>query len=204
MVLGSMNCQPNTNKISPSKQQEKKIHDDGGNNDKHDDDVDDDDSSSLLDWDDDDFELDLDVIEAPKQSVVSVDRSGNDDEDDDDDWLKPSEKINDEPKTTRTGDDVYLTEQFQRLNTASSRKKHRCVECTRPLENQSGKVMFCESCREKNCQPSMLNTKKVRFGQITIHKVDPLPSQFEEPIIDALDSINIKINPPEIECESTS
>ena len=41
---------------------------------------------------------------------------------------------------------IYLSKQFQNLNTAASRKKHRCALCTRPVSDETPHALVCEKC----------------------------------------------------------
>jgi hypothetical protein len=109
--------------------------------------------TSELDWDDDDFELseiepskqgddrdkEKDKLGAASGKAIPQGRF-------DDDWLVSCTLPRERQAATVDSrrDTYYQTEEFKRLNTPSSRKKSRCVECTRPLpENHDRSNLLC-------------------------------------------------------------
>lgn len=99
-----------------------------------------------LDWDADDFELP--VLDAPKPpskpgDVVDISDGG------DAYWEEEEQQKSLDRKTTKEkgapAEGMYLTKQFRSLNTPASKKKPRCMECTRPLpEGHKGRI--CDRC----------------------------------------------------------
>lgn len=97
----------------------------------------------LLDWDDEDFELG-DIVLKKLPDSIPVEGQCEEETNDEDDWLEPPPQSAAREKTTTTTGAVYLTEQFRSLNTPASRKKSRCVQCTRPL--MEGCIRLCHKC----------------------------------------------------------
>lgn len=118
-----------------------------------------DDTPSVLDWEDDGFSL-LELDER-LQRTKAVRKEEHEEKSDFEmvadgnvveDWLKPiaTKEAQDETTSSKmTDDEGYLTKQFKRLNTPASRKKPRCIICTRPLSEDREHVLVCDRHENK-------------------------------------------------------
>lgn len=65
-----------------------------------------------------------------------------------DDWLGVATSNPTKKEDVAIDQERYLTRQFQSLNTPASRKKPRCLECTRPLTtNDEIADRLCQRCQ---------------------------------------------------------
>mmetsp|Transcript_20666 Transcript_20666/g.35511 ORF Transcript_20666/g.35511 Transcript_20666/m.35511 type:complete len:153 (+) Transcript_20666:11-469(+) len=105
------------------------------------------DEGNYDDWEDADFD-DLDdmlSLHTQKGGIKWKKENNADGNNDDDcDWLSTRMPDKSPHGTKKPADGIYLTNQFIQLNTPASKKKKRCVECTRPL-NDSLKLL-CLQC----------------------------------------------------------
>ena len=146
-----------------------------------------------MEWDDDDFELPEFLIERihidfsarpTGDDMTSGGGGDNHDTNEAEEWLssrkEESKKLDaiekriPEKKTRLSRDDddvdVYLTDQFCRLNTPASGKKSRCAICTRPIPEifhgfEDDTARFCKSCdSDIHLKKKRSHKKQVRFS----------------------------------------
>jgi len=110
----------------------------------------DEDSEELLEWDDEDFELDLEDIKITADDGSDRKATASNEEDalgnDEDEWLAPIQQDEQQGgnESNVKGDNIFLTKQFQRLSTPVDKKKARCVICTRPVPDFGKPTIYCE------------------------------------------------------------
>ena len=116
---------------------------------KNDDKIDNDDA--MMNWDD----KDINDFELPRLSDNNKTATGADQKDSRDDskygdeyWKqnhKGASSAGSQNEILSSTGEFYLTKQFRFLNTPGSKKKPRCIECTRPLPNKCAS-RICEKC----------------------------------------------------------